>query len=206
MNLLDAFQYWIDDAKAQGLSESTIRTYGAAIRSFSLWLEQHDNSTIVEGIESNLVRVWVRELMASSKLSNATVTTYIAALKSVWKVLCEEGLVESNIIESVKSPKLSQKTVEAFSLQQIQQMLDSVPNTRIGLHKKFIITFLLDTGVRISELVGIDLDDLDLENCWVRVNGKGSKQRMVPFSEKLAAGTKEYVEYVRYPSAQGNCQ
>jgi len=129
------------------------------------------------------------------KLSPSAVQGHVRAIKAFWGWLVREEYIEKNPLARFPLPRIPKYIIPALTIEQVGKLLAAIDrDTDLGAKYYCLLILLLDTGMRISELVSIKMDDLDLTHGWVTVFGKGGKQRMCPFS----IGTrKQLVRYIK---------
>lgn len=117
------------------------------------------------------------------KLSAISIQGHVRAIKAFWSWLNREVYINENPLSKYPLPKAPQKVLSILSPQHIERLLDALDKkAAIGARNYLIILLLYDGGLRISELVNIRMDDLDSRDGFIRVTGKGQKQRLVPIS------------------------
>jgi len=133
--------------------------------------------------------------MFNHDLSRATIARKMAALRSFVKYLCRENLLAGNPIASVSTPR-QEKRLPRFLYPMEMRMLIGAPDTGTpsGLRDKAILETLYAAGVRVSELVGINIDDLDFQEGWIMIMGKGRKQRLAPMGAKCKRAISDYLD------------
>jgi len=126
--------------------------------------------------------------------SAATVARKIATLRSFYKWLLKHGRVESNPMLIIRTPKQAKRLPKAITVEQIDKLL-SQPDSRetLGARDRAILETLYSTGVRVSELVDLNQQDLDLANQTMRVRGKGKKERIVPLGSHAMTAIRHYL-------------
>ncbi len=116
------------------------------------------------------------------RLSESAVQGHVRAIKAFWGWLTREEYIEKNVLSKYPLPAVSKYIIPTLSIEQFDRLLSVIDkNTALGAKYYCILLLLLDTGMRISELVNIKLSDMDFGNGWVTVLGKGRKQRICPF-------------------------
>ncbi|NMC28158.1 MAG: tyrosine recombinase XerC [Syntrophomonadaceae bacterium] len=150
----------------------------------------------------------VREYIANMQnqdLSTATMARKLAALRSFVKYLCRENVLPGNPIANVATPKLEKK-LPRFLYPVETEMLIEAPDTSTvrGVRDRAILETLYAAGVRVSELVGINLADLDLGERWIRIRGKGGKERLAPIGEPARKALIDYLNKSRHYQCQGH--
>lgn len=129
----------------------------------------------------------------SDKLSNNSVAHDLYALSSFFKYLIKQGLMEDNPCELIKAPKVKRHLPKILTLNEVDKLLDAPCDTVYEKRDNTIAELLFSSGLRVSELVSLDLSNINLEVCEVRVIGKGSKERIVPISSKAVEKLKDYL-------------
>ncbi len=195
--------------KADGRSAHTIRWYRGAVLRFSEFLEGRGVDAL-EKVRVEHVRAFTLWLMEQSSpnpltgqlrpIGDRTVRGYVAALKGFFSFAQRDGYLDKNPLQAYRLPKAEQRVIVPFSDAQLQAMLSCL-NLRdpLQLRDACIMLFLLDTGVRVSELVGLELDDMDLVGGSAKVFGKGKKERVVYFESTTRRLLWRYVHAARKP-------
>ncbi|MFZ4589769.1 MAG: site-specific tyrosine recombinase/integron integrase [Ignavibacteria bacterium] len=200
---------------ARNYSINTIISYRIDLKQFTDFLiltfhGEHDFSDEelnaleidVSSIDLLLLKSYVADLFEKQKLdikkarkfSNRSISRKISVLKSFFKYLYKKGYVKSNIATGLGFPKLEKKLPSYLSMNEINQLLDRVGNDEMSFINKAIIEVFYSTGIRLSELINIKIDDINFSNNTVKVMGKGSKQRIVPFGSKAETAVKNYMQ------------
>ncbi len=127
--------------------------------------------------------------------AKTSIARKLAAIRSFFRYLYSEGKVPSNPARLVHSPRLPDRTPRFLSVREVETILELPdPGTDRGMRDRAILELLYASGLRISELVGINLEDLSLEQQVTKVYGKGKKERLVPFGKKAEQALRHYVE------------
>lgn len=123
--------------------------------------------------------------LARRKLARSSMARHLSALRSFFKFLMREGLVEANPARTVATPKKEKYLPAVMQTSDVALLLEQPdPSTPLGVRDRAWLELLYASGLRISELIGVDIDDLELRSRLVKVHGKGSKERIVPFGTK----------------------
>lgn len=126
-------------------------------------------------------------------ISAQSIETYARAIRAFFSNLYREGLIDLNPMEKVKMPRVPKKVVPTFSEKEIQRLLTQPDrSTDRGFRDYALLLTFLDTGARLSELAGLNNADVDLENGYLRVMGKGARERYIPFGVKVAKTLLKY--------------
>lgn len=137
---------------------------------------------------------------ARRKLSRSSTARHLSALRSFFKYLMREGIVETNPARSVATPKREKHLPSVIQPSDVALLIEQPDgDDNLGLRDRACLELLYGSGLRISELVGIDIDDVELRARLVKVRGKGSKERIVPFGSKAEAAIRAWLA-VRQPA------
>ena len=171
-------------------SKHTILNYCLDLEDFARFLGE----TALEKIDYLGLRKYLA-LLKERKLESRSVARRISALRSFFKFLAREGYLKNNPILSLQSPKLAAHLPTFLTEEEVSRLLESViPKDERGLRDKAILETFYSTGIRISELVGLNLADIDYFSGIVKVLGKGRKERIVPIGEKALQEIRHYTQ------------
>jgi integrase/recombinase XerC len=132
----------------------------------------------------------------------------LASVRSLFKFLLRDGVVAVNAARLVRTPKAPKSLPVVMTAEQTNTLVDAIPGAADKLERPYpardlaIFELLYGCGLRISELVGLNLDDFDLGDRWIRVRGKGRKERQVPYATKAAQALQRYMS-ARQPAVAG---
>ncbi|WP_126381249.1 tyrosine recombinase XerC [Desulfovibrio ferrophilus] len=168
----------------KGYSPATVAAYARDLEQFQGYLESRELTLDNPGA---ITRSHVRGFMADlhrQRTAKSSVARKLSSLRSLFKYLAKSGLVASNPVAGVKNPKQEQRHPKALNVDQaLALMVAGVPDGPRGLRDLALAEVLYGSGLRVSEALGLDLDDVDLNSSVVRVMGKGSKERVSPLSD-----------------------
>ena len=180
----------------RGLSQNTVVSYGLDIEKLIGYLEKYNITEPPDTIQVDTLRQFVYEV--SKELNARSQARLIAALKSFFKFMISEKGREDFPMSLIDSPKIGVKLPDTLSLKEIDAMLASIDlSTDEGHRNKAIIETLYGCGLRVSELVSLRLSDLFFEEDFIRVMGKGSKQRLVPIESYTQKQINNYINNQR---------
>ncbi len=187
-------------------SPRTLDAYSRDLFEFTSYLTRglQDDSLKLEKIDHIGIREFLGWLYRKGN-GKSSVARKLATLKSFFRFLHSEGRLAVNPARLVKSPKLPQKSPRTLSIQEVDSILD-LPDASSakGLRDRVMLEFLYASGLRVSELVGLDMQDLSLSQRLVRVSGKGRRQRLVPFGKRALSALEAYLPArLRILSRQG---
>ena len=175
-------------------SALTVLSYGDDLRAFETHFKNKDTQLSWETVDADIIRDWMESMM--DKGCNATsVNSRLSALRSFYRFALMRGWVEKNPMQKVVGPKRARPLPQFVREKEMNRLLDDIPcgeSFKEVLAYTMILTFYT-TGIRLAELVGLDNPDVDFVNQVMKVTGKRSKQRLIPFGEELANGLKRYI-------------
>lgn len=180
----------------RGLSERTIEEYQNDLEAFESFFKSLDGDLTWNSVDTDIVREWVVQMMERGNKASS-VQRRMSALRSCYRFLLKRGKVTRDPVRSITSPK-KERVLPAFIREEdMQRLLDS-ENTFAdnfeGRRDRLIIELFYETGLRLSELIGLNVEDISLVAQTIRVTGKGSKQRLVPFGDRLLSLIKGYLD------------
>lgn len=183
----------------RNLSEHTLRNYLSDLEQFRVYLlsiEKREDISVDE-IDRLTIREWMATLHAAEK-KKTSIARKLASLRTFFQFLIREGRLENNPAKLVATPKIERKLPNHLTVEDAVRFIET-PNTEtdLGRRDRAIIEFLYATGIRVGELVNIDLQDIDFREKMVRVTGKRKKQRIVPFNEHALDALMYYLEETR---------
>ena len=189
-------------AVEKGFPPNTIAAYHNDLNQFAGFVEE-------EATKRGWIPPWAgfdRQSMLSYLLdlrqrnyAATTVARKVAAIRSLFNFMVAEGVIKANPIQDVRSPKIGKSLPKPISISQVRLLLEqpSKVSTPEAKRDRAMLELLYASGMRVSELVSLNLGDVDLENGYVRCLGKGSKERVIPIYEQAALVVKEYIEGTR---------
>ena len=185
----------------KNFSKHTIRAYHSDILSFLLWL---DNTPVEETNHTKLKDYLV--FIQRFNYSKTTLSRKIAAIRTFYRFLYRERIIQVNPADSVHAPKKSKNLPKFLSTQEIEQILNNIKiETPAGYRNRVILELLYATGMRISELSSLNFGSLNLEENEIIVMGKGAKERIVLVSSRAKEFLEKYIKNVRYMVPEEPC-
>ncbi len=171
-------------------SPHTITNYTVDLKSFAQFVGEKDISTI----DHLLLRRFLAE-MRTKNFAKRTIARKLASLRSFFRFLFREGYIKTNPITSLSTPKLDKKLPVVLDEGKITKLLQSPSEDDVsGLRDKALLETLYSAGIRVSELVGLDTNDVDFISEVIKVFGKGSKERMVPIGAPAVKAMRKYLD------------
>ncbi len=173
-------------------SNETVRAYVADLDDFRDYLAQAGRAPLLEQL--NIIdQFHIRGFLADrfGKIKKVSVARKLAAVRTFFKFLAREGVVESNPAAGIRAPKRENTLPEALSVDQMDRFF--ARNPEMQLRDRAIFELLYSSGLRVGEITSLSTQDLDLNNGWARVQGKGNKERMVPVGSKAVEALRAYL-------------
>ncbi len=186
----------------RGLSGNTVAAYGNDLVQLVEFLEESAGlpaaSADWESVDQQVLTRYVIELQERG-YSPTTRARKIAAVKSFFNFLIEEGLVREDPTEAISSPKIGRSLPKSLSEEEMGRLLEAAATGGSAESRRdsAMIELMYATGMRVSELVGMSIDDLNLREKFVRCMGKGSKERLISLHDEAAVVVEDYLRHVR---------
>ena len=176
-------------------SELTVQRYEKSLLAFQAYFQKQDGDITWATVDADLVRGWMETLMDDGYKATS-VNADLSALRSFYKFALTRKLVGCDPVHSVQGPKKQKPLPQFVKEKEMDELLDVEQwgDDYINVRARTIILLLYETGLRRSELVGLDDKDVDFESHLLKVTGKRNKQRLVPFGEELKDALQSYIE------------
>lgn len=191
--LLDSFLEYL--SVERGLAKNTIEAYKRDLKSYIYYLRKKN---IIDINSSNraIIVAYLLQMQKSGKASSISRTC--AALRSFYQFLFREHVISEDPTIDLDTPKLEQRLPKVLNTEEVEKLL-SQPDitTPLGLRDKSMLELLYATGMRVSELISLSVEDVNLETGFLRCMGKGSKERIIPVGSIALEYLKEYLSSVR---------
>ncbi len=175
----------------RGLATNTLESYGRDLRQYYGFLSEDTSHTVETASQATIVAYLM--LLRKQGKATATIARRLAALKAFYQFMLKENYVAKDPTGDLSSPKLERKLPKVLTVHEVDRLLNR-PDTSnaTGIRDKAMLEVLYATGIRVSELINLNLGDLDFEEGFVRCMGKGSKERVVPMGEIAMNSLKQY--------------
>ncbi len=204
--------------RAEGKSPKTISWYSANLRCFRNYLRGRHLPDTIDNIDTKLLREYILYLLKQTKYTNhpftpaqtellsaSTVHGHVRTLRAFFSWLATEGLIAFNVANDLKPPKVPKKVVSTLSDEEIKAILSTLSATSPSeARNQTIFMLLLDSGIRIGELVNLKIEDVQMNEGLMKVMGKGKKERIVPIGNNAQRSLQRYLfRYRPEPAHKG---
>ena len=185
-------------------SPATVKHYRDDLKEFERFFQELDLQLSWETIDSDIVRRWMEAMMDRGNVASS-VNRRLSALRSFYRYALRRNLVEKDPVHGIQGPKRKRPLPQFLKETEMDRLLDENMWTdcyKDVLARTIIVTFY-ETGIRISELIGLNDKDVDYINCEIKVTGKRDKQRIIPFGDELS---ETLISYQHRRNAEMKCE
>jgi integrase/recombinase XerD len=192
--LLDLFcdALWLED----GLSRSTLQSYRTDLRQFGNWLTQRGGRGLPDAERGDLLEYLAYKF--AQKAKPRTASRLLSSLKRFYGYLLRQGRIQTDPTLRIEAPKLPRSLPKILTEDDVEHLLGGPnPETALGLRDRAMLETLYASGLRVSELVGLNLGQVSHDMGVLRVMGKGAKERLVPLGEEALAWIRRYLGEAR---------
>lgn len=206
--LSECIAYYEICNRAEGKSPRTIDWYSANLNMFHRYLRDRHLTDSIDVIETRLLREYIIYLQKRGRfsdrsnttqkepnlLSTATIHAHVRTLRAFISWLTREGLVGADIAKDIKPPKVMKKVVSTLSDEEIREIFKTFsPTNPSALRNETIVMLLLDTGLRLGELIDLRMVDVHMSEGYMKVLGKGNRERIVPIGANAQKALQRYL-------------
>jgi integrase/recombinase XerC len=183
-------------ALERGASPHTCRAYRKDLELFAAFLREKGLLTDPAAIDHLTIRLYLGHLYQGKRIKRTSVVRKLATLRTFFRYLKREGMIEKNPAKLVATPKGGKDLPHALTVDEAFRLLDA-PDARepLGSRDRAILELLYSSGLRVGELTSLKFDDVDLGGGMVRVMGKGGKERIVPIGSKAIEALRSYLAH-----------
>ena len=203
----DCITKYLADLARRGASAHTVRNYGSDLEQFAAYFEPPgEPAPQIEQLDLPLLREWLASLY-DRRINVTSIRRKLASVRALFQFLLAEGILTVNVAKRLRTPKSKQRLPDVMSAEKTNNLLDAVecgePIVKPSRERDMaFLELLYGCGIRVTELVGINVDDVQLGEAWLRVRGKGNKERQVPLPEPALASLQRYLENRRVPAEE----
>jgi len=192
MQHFEAFLNYLSNEKRCSLH--TMRSYATDLQQFEQYLTQHHKGTAIAQVSSGMIRQWMVQMMEAGN-SSRTIVRKLSSLKAFFKYLLRQKIVDRNPLDKITTPKISKRLPVFVEEQHMDILLDEVSfgEDFEGVRNRLMIATFYYTGIRLSELIQLNVNDVDLSNRTMKVMGKRSKERIIPLPPAFRDELEQYL-------------
>ena len=177
----------------KGLSNNTQESYRFDLLDFSKYLEDNKLNDLSSLNESDIIN-YLTYLKDTKKLKARSIERHITTLRMLYKYLIKNEILNNDITLNIDNLKLGRHLPDVLTVDEINDLLDIKINTIYDIRTKAMLEIMYSSGLRVSELVNLELSDIDMYNDTILINGKGSKERIVPIGEYSKKYLNDYLQ------------
>lgn len=170
-------------SKNRGYSSNTIENYGRDLREFVKWMLEQRTSAKWSNITAQDMDAYVRNL-CDLGYASASIKRRVSAVRSIYNYMRGQNLIKVNPAQYTSTPKLAKREPHTV---EVQAITDVVTDSQVSLTTRVQIAILAETGIRISELMSLNVEDVDEQHRQMHITGKGNKERTVNYGERTAS-------------------
>ncbi|OGX06451.1 MAG: site-specific tyrosine recombinase XerD [Omnitrophica bacterium RIFCSPLOWO2_12_FULL_50_11] len=180
----------------KGLAQNSLLAYESDLKKYASFLSAHDVKHVQDISRNQITQFLFYEKQRKQEASS--IARALVAIKLFHRFLLKEGVVKEDVTSVLDSPKLWKNLPSFLTLREVEAML-RVPNVRnpMGIRDRAILELLYATGMRVSELVGLKVEDLNLDSGFLKCRGKGGKERIVPIGRDAKQAVERYLSHGR---------
>ena len=206
MTARDVATTWLDHlAVERGLSDNTLSNYRRDVERYLTWLDEAGRHELADVATAD-VEAYVADLRRSGLAASSAGRALVVA-RGLHRFAVREGIVDVDVAADVSPPATGRHLPDTLSVDEVTQLIDAVPDGEyadaLDLRDKALLELLYGTGARISEVMGLTVDDVTDNDGILRITGKGNKQRLVPIGSKAVEAVEAYLVRARPLLAQG---
>lgn len=192
-NVLNDFINYLSSEKK--MAQNSLEAYKRDVLEFSALIRGKQNLSLNEASNTEVV-AWLLKLKNDGK-SAATVNRKVASLRAFYNYLTSQRIISNNPTVNIKSPKIERKGIEYLTIAEIENLLSLPDRSMKGIRDRAILELLYATGIRVSEIVEMDLEDVNLRMGFVACTGEHGKARIIPMGRPSRSAVEEYIYEAR---------
>jgi len=196
MDIISTYQAYLEEQKHY--AEHTVINYIKDIKDFRDFIQTEELARDLLDVRRERLARHFLSHMDHIGLSRKSIARKISALRTFYDFLIQENYIDTNVFTQIEIPKIPKKLPVIIHDEELKRLFDSIDQTTpLGYRNYLLLDLLFSCGLRASELVSMDIKDLQLEQSQILVHGKGSKDRFVPLHTALVEEIKYYLTYIR---------
>lgn len=191
-NLINSFISYL--AAERGLSRNTVESYRLDLQGFSVFLSKRD--VTLEAFSKEDIIDYISD-RRDKGVAASSICRFISSLKGFVKFLIIEGIISEDPTETIRTPERWQRLPKAVSFEDINKLLNSDDSSNTFIRDSAMLELMYSSGLRVSEIISLKVNNINFEGGFLRVTGKGSKERVVPINERAKTKIQKYMGGLR---------
>lgn len=188
--LLKDYAYYLKNEK--GSSQNTVESYLIDLEQYTQFLEKVHGVKKPDQIEKMHIESYMRSL--KRHMTTKSMARKLTAIRSFHHFLFLEKEVDEDVVKAIESPKIEKHLPQVLSVDEVMAILNQIDLSKpLGLRNQALLELIYGSGLRVSELLDIEMEDIHLNQGYIMVKGKGSKERMVPISDPAVVALRNYI-------------
>jgi integrase/recombinase XerD len=187
----------------RGLSKNTVESYKYDLTGFLNFIKERNNLDDDRSIlftKEDITNYMLR--LKNETYSSATISRFVSSIKHFCRFLLIEKIIHTDPSEGLRKPKQWERIPKALGIEDIKKLLNidfqsTLANNPLFMRDSAMLELMYSSGLRVSEVVSLKINDIDFENGFLRVSGKGSKERIVPINRRALMKIKHYISEIR---------
>ena len=168
----------------RGLSENTLSAYLLDISLFArFFTKDNEKDMDFTAIGKDEIYEYFMHLNKNN-VSRRSISRKISSMRKLYSFICSRGILSSNPFDNIDFPKIEKHLPSFLSVSQVDRLIETCPDTTLGLRDKAMLELMYSSGLRVSEIIALRLGQIDFQEAFLRLYGKGNKERIVPFGER----------------------
>lgn len=193
-DLLDRFYNYI--VAVRRLSTATVESYSSDLKKFLHFLDTQQDKLFTEC--SSLEILFFMNQQQKKGISSRSISRMLSSIKTFYNFLVSDGIIIKNPLQDINSPKINKKLPDVLTREEVDSLIFTPDtNTPLGIRDRALFEILYATGLRVSELVALGVENINMEAGFIIVIGKGNKERIVPLGEEAIMWLKRYIAEAR---------
>lgn len=189
----------------RGLAVNTLESYGRDLKNYLNYLNKQHITKLDETDKKTIIS-YLLQMQKKGKASS-TISRSLASIRSFYQFMVNESYIPKDPTTNLESPKIEKRLPKVLSIKEVDLLLSQPDLTDpLGLRDKAMLELLYATGIRVSELVSLDVSNVNLQKGYVRCIGKGSKERIIPIGKTAVEFIKVYIKKARVKITKNNSE
>ena len=188
MNYINEFETELKYVR--NYSDNTVMAYKSDINAFLTYINGKD----LISVNYDDIRGYLKKI---NNLSDKSIARIMTSIRTFYDYLMKRNIISNNPIDGIKSPKIGKYLPDVLSISEVEKLLEFEPSNNFTFRDRCMLELLYSSGLRISELVSLKFENINLDDCIIKVMGKGSKERIVPLNDIAGSYLSEYIDTIR---------